>query len=100
MRKRLSLSLQTTHHKAAFERADDQRGQFRAIDIRPQLASSLSLWSAFRPCQRAGRASNSNNTSARSPLFRLPRMHLVKKHPAHEKALQDGPEVGHRLFGF
>jgi hypothetical protein len=41
--KRLLLSLQTTHHEAAFERADDQPGQVCAIDIRPQLASSLSL---------------------------------------------------------
>ena len=39
--KRLFPSLQTTHHQAAFERAEDQRGQFRAIDIRPQLASSF-----------------------------------------------------------
>jgi hypothetical protein len=41
--KRIVFSLQTTHHEAAFERADDQRGHFGAIDIRPHLASSLSF---------------------------------------------------------
>jgi hypothetical protein len=41
--KRLFLSLQTTHHEATFKRADDQCSQFRAIDIGPQLASSLSF---------------------------------------------------------
>jgi hypothetical protein len=43
--KRLFVSLQTTHHEAAFEGADDQRGQFRAIDVRPQFASPLSFLS-------------------------------------------------------
>src|ERR1700676_4042137 len=41
--KRLFLPLQTTHHEAAFEGADDQRGQFRGINIRAQLASPLSF---------------------------------------------------------
>ena len=41
--KRLVLSLQTTHHEAAFERANDQRGQFRGIDIKPHLASWFSF---------------------------------------------------------
>src|SRR6202171_1758262 len=40
---RLVLSLQTTHHEAAFERADHQRGQFRGIDLRPYLAASFSF---------------------------------------------------------
>ncbi len=35
------LPLQTTHHEAAFERAGNQRGQFRGIDIGTDLASSL-----------------------------------------------------------
>jgi hypothetical protein len=39
----LFLSLQTTQHEAAFEGADDQGGQFRAINIRAQLASPLSF---------------------------------------------------------
>src|ERR1700730_11314794 len=41
--KTLFLSLQTTHHEAAFEGAYDQRGQFGAINISAQLASPLSF---------------------------------------------------------
>src|SRR5271155_2928381 len=40
---RLFLLLQTAHHMAAFERAGNQRGQFRGINIGADLASSLPL---------------------------------------------------------
>lgn len=35
------LSLQAAHHQSPFERAHDQRGQFRRIDLAADLASSL-----------------------------------------------------------
>jgi len=40
---RLFLSLQTTHHMAAFKSAGNQGGQFRRIDIGTHLASSFPL---------------------------------------------------------
>src|SRR5271157_402609 len=40
---RLFVSLQTTHHEAPFERAGNQGGQFRGIDIGVDLPSALAL---------------------------------------------------------
>src|SRR2546425_2303893 len=40
---RLFVSLQTTHHEAAFERTGNQRSQFQGIDVRADLASASAL---------------------------------------------------------
>src|SRR5215831_6761478 len=37
------VSLQTTHHEAAFERTGNQCSQFQGIDVRPDLASASPL---------------------------------------------------------
>src|SRR5438132_9538017 len=40
---RLFVSLQTTHHEAAFERTGNECRQFRGIDVRADLASASAL---------------------------------------------------------
>jgi len=40
---RLFVSLQTTHHEAAFERTGNQCSQFQGIDVRADLASASPL---------------------------------------------------------
>src|SRR5438552_15107701 len=40
---RLFVSLQTTHHEAAFERTGNQCSQFQGIDVRADLASASAL---------------------------------------------------------
>ena len=40
---RLFVSLQTTHHEAAFERTGNQCGQFQGIDVGTDLASLFPL---------------------------------------------------------
>src|SRR5438552_16898472 len=40
---RLFVSLQTTHHEAAFERTGNQCSQFQGIDVRDDLASASAL---------------------------------------------------------
>src|SRR5258705_761927 len=40
---RLFVSLQTTHHEAAFERTGNQSSQFQGIDVRADFASASPL---------------------------------------------------------
>src|SRR5882762_272558 len=96
--KRPFLPLQTTHHQASFERAGNQGGQFRGIDIGPNLASSLPLLGNRLQTIKPGTESLASfRSQLRVAVVRIDgRVH--QRAPSRYQPSAPVPKVPHYLF--
>ncbi len=95
---RVFVSLQTSHHEAAFERAGNQCSQFQGIDFRVDLASASPL---LRDQLQSIKPRTEGLPGFRSQL----RIAIVgiyggvqQRAPSRHKPIASVPEVPHDLF--